>query len=64
METVADKNDAVVLFANMMSAMGNEQSLRIVRLEDLWIYLTAPFVGSSLAVAAFHLVRTARLQEE
>jgi len=34
-----------------------------MRLEYLWIYLSAPFIGSSLAVAAFHLVRTARPQE-
>ena len=32
METLLDKNDTVGHFADMMSAMGNEQRLRIVRL--------------------------------
>lgn len=32
MEIVIDKNDEVEHFADMMSAMGNEQRLRIVRL--------------------------------
>ncbi|MCA9811087.1 MAG: winged helix-turn-helix transcriptional regulator [Candidatus Dadabacteria bacterium] len=32
METVADRNVEVVHYADMMSAMGNEQRLRIVRL--------------------------------
>lgn len=32
METVVEKNDEVVHYADMMSAMGNEQRLRIVRL--------------------------------
>ena len=49
--------------ASMNPARSLGPALASMRLEDIWIYLTAPFVGSSLAVAAFHLVRTARPQE-
>ena len=49
--------------ASMNPARSLAPALAAMRLEDLWIYLTAPFIGSSLAVAAFHLVRTARPQE-
>jgi glycerol uptake facilitator-like aquaporin len=31
-----------------------------MRLEYLWIYLTAPFIGASMAVAAFQLIRARR----
>ena len=49
--------------ASMNPARSLAPALASMRLEYLWIYLTAPFIGSSLAVAAFHLVRTARPQE-
>lgn len=49
--------------ASMNPARSLAPALASMRLEYLWIYLTAPFIGSSLAVAAFHLVRTARQQE-
>ena len=49
--------------ASMNPARSLAPALAAMRLEYLWIYLTAPFIGSSLAVAAFHLVRTARPQE-
>ncbi|MGD9651860.1 MAG: MIP/aquaporin family protein [Candidatus Dadabacteria bacterium] len=49
--------------ASMNPARSLAPALASMRLEYLWIYLSAPFIGSSLAVAAFHLVRTARPQE-
>lgn len=49
--------------ASMNPARSLAPALASMRLEYLWIYLAAPFIGSSLAVAAFHLVRTARPQE-
>lgn len=49
--------------ASMNPARSLAPALASMRPEYLWIYLTAPFIGSSLAVAAFHLVRTARPQE-
>lgn len=49
--------------ASMNPARSLAPALAAMRLDDLWIYLTAPFIGSSLAVAAFHLVRAVRPQE-
>jgi aquaporin Z len=44
--------------ASMNPARSLGPAVASMRLEDLWIYLTAPFAGASLAVIAFHLIRT------
>ena len=49
--------------ASMNPARSLAPAIVTMRLEDLWIYLTAPFIGASLAVAAFYLVRMVRPQE-
>jgi aquaporin NIP len=43
--------------ASMNPARSLGPALVSLNVTDLWIYLTAPFVGSLLAVAAFRIVR-------
>jgi len=44
--------------ASMNPARSLGPAVAAMRLEDLWIYVSAPFIGASMAVAAFHLTRT------
>ncbi len=43
--------------ASMNPARSLGPAVAAMRLEYLWIYLTAPFIGASMAVTAFHLIR-------
>ena len=43
--------------ASMNPARSLGPAVAAMRFEDLWIYLTAPFIGAFMAVAAFHLIR-------
>jgi len=46
--------------ASMNPARSLGPAVAAMRLEYLWIYLTAPFIGASMAVAAFRLIRARR----
>lgn len=43
--------------ASMNPARSLGPAATLMNFENLWIYLTAPFIGASMAVVAFHLIQ-------